>query len=373
MGTFRCTVVDGIRSILLRTRSLFARQLSDLRYSLALVDRHIIRADGHFKAPKRILDKKEKGSKHCIISFLGCAGFLLQEVSICPSESSRSYVDGIAPTMRRRYDAGLPPPHFLFDNPGLVEGRLQDAVRGIWKTPRPFILGGDPTHRKIEFDGKIDATHQDYGDAKHDYGYALKRFGFLLPDTDEAEFQLSKQFFSVECDRLFAQRHIAADDTYSSCHPKNVRRWRSPPSLECMRRMSPDSMRDREKMEGARILRRRADILVSYFATGRLQNAFPVGLRSALLDYHKAPFKVNGYFLPSGAFRRAFRASGRKSAGVSRRRKLPMGCEGFPVYAEFGGYETEILRLANGTRRLYVLREGRQKATREGNRLEIQT
>ena len=79
-----------IRSILLRARTLFARQLSDLRYSLALVDSRIIRADGHFKAPKRILDKKRKGGKHRIIAFLGCAGFLFQEVSICPSDPTRS-------------------------------------------------------------------------------------------------------------------------------------------------------------------------------------------------------------------------------------------------------------------------------------------
>ena len=252
-----------IRSILLRTRSLFAKQLSDLRYSLALVGGHIIRADGHFKAPKRILDKTEKGSKHCTIAFLGCAVFLLQEVSICPSEPSRSYLDGIAPILRRRYDAGLPPPHFLLGNPGLVEGRLQAAVGTVWEEPRPFILGGDPTHQKIEFDGKIDSTHQDYLDSKRDYGYALKRFGFLPPDTGEAEFRLIKQAFSAECDRLFAHRYFAASDTYSDCHPKNVRQWKSPPTLECLRRMFSDSMRDRGEVQGARIIRRHADILDS--------------------------------------------------------------------------------------------------------------
>ena len=336
---------SAIRSILLKTRSLFARELSDLRYSLAMVDSHVIRADGHFKAPKRILDKEERGSTHCIIAFLGCAGFLLQEVSICPSESSSSYIDGISPILRRRYAAGLPPPHFLFDNPGLIEGRLQDAVREIWSTPSPYILGGDPTHRKIEFDGKCDATHQDYGDAKHDYGYVLKRFGFLLPDTDESDFQLGKKAFSEECDRLFAKRHITTQDTYSALHQANLRLWETPPSLDCMRRMFADAIRRRDKAVGAPILNRHVRILVAYFATGRLRNPFPVGLRNALIDYHKIPFKVNGYFLPSGAVHRALRASESKSTGVSRRRKLPVGFEAFPAYATFAEYETDILRL----------------------------
>ena len=108
-------------------------------------------------------------------------------------------------------------------------------------------MGGDPAHRKIEFDGKCDAMHQEYGCAKHDYGNVLMSFGFLLNDTDVYEPQLSKKAIAEERGVLFANRHIAAGDTYSALQPKALLRWITPPSLECTRRMFPDAMRVRGK------------------------------------------------------------------------------------------------------------------------------
>ena len=238
------------------------------------------------------------------------------------------------------------PPHFIVDNPPLLEGRIQRLVSSIWKEDSAFVLAGDPTHRLIEFREKLDRTHQDASDAGHDFSYALMRFGHLLyyganSGSVEASAQLRR-----ETDRLFNLMRNTRTDRYSASHPNNLAAWKETPSRDCYYGAFVRISKTRELRGRREIPKTYAGILQIYFATGRLRVDIPDGLRNSLLDYWESPFLLNGFFLPSGAVRRVLRASD-KIRHTARAEKIPIEAEVFPTYSSYSEYERELIRIVN--------------------------
>ena len=77
----------AIRTLLSKTRRLLDQWAGRLSVSLALLGGNVIRTDGHFKAARRIMGA---GPNQCMIAYLGCGVFLLNEVDLVPSESCDS-------------------------------------------------------------------------------------------------------------------------------------------------------------------------------------------------------------------------------------------------------------------------------------------
>ena len=134
----------AVTKILRRTRNLISSRIHDLKVTVAALDGHILRIDGHFKAPHRILRKNGEEAPGCILAFLGCAGFLLGELQVYNSESGKSYIEGARPIPQRRFLAGAGPPHIIADNPPLLEGKIQSLINSIWGGESSTILAGYP-------------------------------------------------------------------------------------------------------------------------------------------------------------------------------------------------------------------------------------
>ena len=336
----------SLSEILRRTYSLVSNQVHDLKIAVAVLDGHVVRADGHFKAPLRVLRKSGESGPGCLLAFLGCGGFLLDEVKIYTSESGDAYLEGARPILERRHLAGMRPPHFIVDNPPLLEGRIQNLVRSIWKEEPEFVLAGDPTHRLIEFREKIDKTHQDSVDVSHDFSYALMRFGHLLQYGAQSESANAFGKLRRETDRLFELMRNTRTDPYSASHPKNINAWGENPSRECYYRTFERLSKTRELRRRREIPKTHASILHTYFATGRLRGELPDGIRNSLLDYWESPFLLNGYFLPCGAVRRVLRASD-KIRHADTGAKIPIEADVFPTYLSYSEYERELIRIVN--------------------------
>ena len=334
-----------IQIILQKTHHLFDGNASALTRAVILLDSHVIRADGHFKAPKRILTGVRRERGKCFIAFLGCAGFLLQELRLCKSESGDAYLSGMRDVLSVRAGAGLPPPHIIVDNPSLIEGRIQSLVKSIWgNSHTEFFLAGDPIHRKIELKEKLDKTHQDTPDAEHDYSYCLMRFGFLLPESICGQTADAENRLGSTTESLFKGRYDLRGDPYSSESLHNSREWRKNPTAACYIKTFTRQHRARLPGKAIDISPKFATLLRRYFEGGSIKGEFPDALNALLLDYWESPFALDGYYLPSGAVRRAIRASLRHEVGGKGAAKFPVVAEPFPAYTTFEEYEADIAR-----------------------------
>ena len=247
----------AIRMVLSKTSSLLDKRANDLSAALALLDGHVVRTDGHFKVPRKIITKAGAGATGFMIAYFGSSGFLLKEVSIVESESCANYLGGMESILLARRDRGLAPPDVICDNPSVIEGKLGDFVKDIWCCKSTEnALAGDPAHRKIELEQSIDSTHQDAMFGIRDFSYIVKRLGHLL-DTgacsnamgaiDQLEIHLSdlhklkgeakcdpfsKEFppiaplrrknVSTEAYIALLKRNGEAVDTYPSCAPSRA-------------------------------------------------------------------------------------------------------------------------------------------------------
>ena len=175
--------------------------------SLALLDGHVIRTDGHFKVPRRIMGA---GSNQCMIAYIGCGGFLLKEVDLVASESCDSYLRGMESILIARRDHGLGPADVICDNPSVISGRVDAFYRGIWggKSPR-CIFAGDPVRRKIELEQSVDSTHQDARFGMRDFAYIVRRLGNLLDIGEKEDARTDIQNLESHVRNLYASARRA--------------------------------------------------------------------------------------------------------------------------------------------------------------------
>ena len=223
---------EVIQKILSSTKFLYDEKIRSAKEALACIDGHVLRVDGHFKAPRRVGAGEGDGVGFaCALAILGCEGYLLDELRFYKSESGSSYADSIRPILQVRLRNGLPPPHIITDNPSVLEGVLDALVESVWGYPGPkYILAGDPTHRKIEFQEAIDSTHQDSGCAIHDFSYIIRRSPRMVEGDTYEDIRKSLRRLEKECDRLYRRRRASHTDPYSANRPYNKGLWSNPHS-----------------------------------------------------------------------------------------------------------------------------------------------
>ena len=222
------------RAILQKTHHLFDDDVAALKRASILLGSHVISADGHLKAPRRILTRERMERGKCVLAFLGCAGFLLKPLRLCESESGKAYLEGMRDVLGIRMESGLPPPHIIVDNPPLIEGRIQILVKDIWgDAHQDSYLEGGPIHRKIEFKEKCDKTHQDMPDAEHDYSYCLMRFGFLPPESNGCATKEAEDRLRAATESLFKNLYDLRGGRTPRSTPDNAKAWKQKPTSAC--------------------------------------------------------------------------------------------------------------------------------------------
>ena len=136
--------------------------------------------------------------------------------------------------LRRRRGVGLSPPHFIADNPALLEGVLQKLVCDIWRTDSvEFILAGDPIRKKIDFKEQLDTTHQESKDAQRDFSYLLLLFSYFIDANSAKSIEEAFNYLSRHVEDLFRKRLNRDGDPYSATNSANKRAWRSPATKSC--------------------------------------------------------------------------------------------------------------------------------------------
>lgn len=68
-------------------KKLISSRVLDLTVTVAFLDGLVLRVEGHFRAPHRILRNHGEEATGCILALLGRGGFLLEELQIYNSES----------------------------------------------------------------------------------------------------------------------------------------------------------------------------------------------------------------------------------------------------------------------------------------------
>ena len=352
-----------IRRILHTTRSLFDSRLLRTQESLAILDGHVVRTDGHFKLPRKIVLKNGSPAR-AMIAMVGCGGFLLREVSLVESESAASHIRCITPILTTRKANGLAPPHVISDNPGMVASALRKSIDGIWGEGERFILSGDPVHRKIEFQESIDRTHQDASAATRDFAYIVKRFGFLLFLHNNSAFQTQYGEFIAHVDSLISRVGDTSGDRFSADHPTNRKNWKKKPTKECY--LSTLTAARRHVRGLIPFKAADAAVIRGFCLEGGLKSDLPIGLRSCLVDYHSKTMRLSDSILPSGLVSRLLCDDDMRGA---IRRKFPKRSteeEYFPAYKSYEELVQDVVafaewystpRCARGARRRPMYRE----------------
>lgn len=354
-----------IRGVLLRTSSLHDKWRRELKASLALLDGNVLRLDGHFKLPAKINVSPDGKETPCMLACLGCSGYLLQEVTLVPSEAGESYLRAILDILVLRKENGMPPPHIIIDNPCLLESDVHNLISAVWgDREKEYVLAGDPVHRKIEFDESLDSTHQDARDAMRDFAYIVRRFGGLIPAPQDSTLDAELQKLSAEISDIKGRMYEYNIDPFSARHPENIRNWKSTPTRQCY--MDTFRSQAEDISDFPPFPTNHSRILSTYFRTGRLARVLPLDLRNNLIDYRENAMALNRLLLPCGAIRRILLADAKKRYGRNAPRRISEDCDIFPSYTGHRELKQEVTRLilwynatwrVTGVRRRFTPRE----------------
>ena len=129
----------ALKKIPRKTRSIQDSWRRELEDTLAIIDGGVIRTDGHFKPPRKIIMESGRPSK-TTLAVLGSNGYLPREVFLTESESADSYIRAISPILAKRYAYGLPPSRVISDNPGVLQGEIRGVISEIRGRDQDFLL-----------------------------------------------------------------------------------------------------------------------------------------------------------------------------------------------------------------------------------------
>ena len=355
-----------LRHILLKSRPLLDSWGRDLAASLAILDGHVVRMDGHFNLPGRIKIGGAKEDRRCMLAFLGCNGFLLKEVVLAKSEAGDTYLAELVNILVIRQANGLPPPHFIIDNPCLLEGKMGDLIQAVWGGAREYYLAGDPVHRKIELQESLDRTHQDAIDAVSDFSYVIRRFSNLLNPQGESGMQGAISKLAKHIGRLSGGEGRLGRDPFSLDQPDRARKGDTDRQRDAYLSMFCRGNVASER--GGSFDMNHEDIIQSFAQSGRLKKALPSSLRALLVDYRDTPILSRSIFLPCGTVRRMLLVDDVKRHGRNRRSANRPEAEYFPAYDNYAELVQEVCRFAvwySDVRRSHPVR--RMKIPREGD------
>ena len=331
-----------LRQILLKSRSLLDRWAHNLAASLAILDGHVVRMDGHFKLPKKIKIGEKKNDHRCMLAFIGCNGFLLKEVSLVQSESGDAYLSELIDVLVLRQQNGLPPPHLITDNPCLIDRKIGALLQVVWGNQRDYYLAGDPVHRKIEFQESLDHTHQDSIDAISDFAYVIRRFSHLITPDGESGIPGAISKLVLHIATLTRRVDSGRRDPFGVemlGRTQNGNICRKRENYVAMFRRNDFSDRTCGVFDS-----KEDGIIHSFAQSGHLKKQLPPRLRSKLVDYRDKPVMYRSFFAPCGLVRRILLADDEKRHGKTHRCVRHPETDYFPAYGNYEELVQEICR-----------------------------